>query len=355
MIVVAVVALLSAVPMVASSPSCLDENGRPVDWWIMVKVPTLSMSSDPNAASGYGYIYADKQSPTLKLTDKRLDTNKRGALGGTLAQVYAASQSKHGWLLYNDQTPDDKGHSSYGHLKGDMVFDAGGGFWLVHSVPRFPFARNSSEPYTYPAYAKSYGQSFICLSLSAGNIETVAEGLLLSKPYVYDSNLPAALTRTFPRVNSVLQRDFITREEGKNISIIHTAGGQQFTFFAKNEKWGKDLWSELVAPKLKTSLLIETWMNGATSNKMPSFCKPAHPYDNINVRFITVNGDVSWSETKDHSKWAIADSSGSGYFCVGDINRQFSQANRGGGAVCAAIPQVWSSLRSIITGRDVCS
>ncbi|ELR16856.1 uncharacterized protein ACA1_041930, partial [Acanthamoeba castellanii str. Neff] len=59
MIVVAVVALLSAVPMVASSPSCLDENGRPfkadgkiaVVVRIMVKVPTLSMSSDPNAAS----------------------------------------------------------------------------------------------------------------------------------------------------------------------------------------------------------------------------------------------------------------------------------------------------------------
>jgi hypothetical protein len=32
---------------------------------------------------------------------QRLDTNKRGALGGTLAQVYAASQTKHGWLLYN--------------------------------------------------------------------------------------------------------------------------------------------------------------------------------------------------------------------------------------------------------------
>lgn len=101
-----------------------------------------------------------------------------------------------------------------------------------------------------------------------GNIETVAEGLLLSKPYVYDSNLPAALGSTFPRVNSVLQRNFITgvrvlsscfhlhcthltppmaalltrvvqQEEGKNISIIHTVGGQQFTFFAKNEKWGK--------------------------------------------------------------------------------------------------------------------
>ncbi len=32
---------------------------------------------------------------------QRLDTNKHGALGGTLAQVYAASQTKHGWLLYN--------------------------------------------------------------------------------------------------------------------------------------------------------------------------------------------------------------------------------------------------------------
>ncbi len=31
----------------------------------------------------------------------------------------------------------------------------------------------------------------------------------------------------------------VQQEEGKNISIIHTVGGQQFTFFAKNEKWGK--------------------------------------------------------------------------------------------------------------------
>jgi deoxyribonuclease-2 len=46
-----------------------------------------------------------------------------------------------------------------------MAFDAKGGFWLVHSVPRFPFDRASSEPYTYPAYAKTYGQSFICLTL----------------------------------------------------------------------------------------------------------------------------------------------------------------------------------------------
>jgi hypothetical protein len=108
----------------------------------------------------------------------------------------------------------------------------------------------------------------MCCVAGVGNIETVAEGLLLSKPYVYDSNLPAALSSTFPRVNSVLHRGIsspgcvlshcfhlhcahltppmaalltrvVQQEEGKNISIIHTVGGQQFTFFAKNEKWGK--------------------------------------------------------------------------------------------------------------------
>jgi hypothetical protein len=64
--------------------------------------------------------------------------------------------------LFADQTPDDKQHGSNGHTKGDMAFDANGGFWLVHSVPRFPVATGNS--YGYPAYAKEYGQSFICMS-----------------------------------------------------------------------------------------------------------------------------------------------------------------------------------------------
>jgi hypothetical protein len=84
-----------------------------------------------------------------------------------------------------------------------------------------------------------------------------------------------------------------TQEGGENATAIHTTGGQQFIVFSKNQKWDKvrsnmisfecrgplaclrcvvvgsqDLWSELVTPKLKTNLLIETWMNGATTNKV---------------------------------------------------------------------------------------
>jgi hypothetical protein len=137
---------------------------------------------------------------------------------------------------------------------------------------------------------------------------------------------------------------------------------------------------------------------------MPSFCKPAYPYDNINIRFITVNGDVSWSETKDHSKvppalmsraainahleredsgrsrtraaratsaWGTSTGSSrkpnaeaalyiipisfSPLHSFLNSRRSLAPLLSGLNKVCAAIPQVWSSLRSIITGRDVCS
>jgi deoxyribonuclease-2 len=66
--------------------------------------------------------------------------------------------------IFVDQTPDNKEHTSNGHTKGGMGFDASGGFWLVHSVPRFPVATGGGATYNYPEKEKEYGQSFICMS-----------------------------------------------------------------------------------------------------------------------------------------------------------------------------------------------
>lgn len=58
MTVVAVVALLSTLPKAGASPSCLDENGRPVDWWC---VPTAYNPPPPPTRCGglvqFLYIY----------------------------------------------------------------------------------------------------------------------------------------------------------------------------------------------------------------------------------------------------------------------------------------------------------
>jgi deoxyribonuclease-2 len=39
--------------------SALDENGKPVDWWFMYKVPQLSAGAGTDNATGYEYVYYD--------------------------------------------------------------------------------------------------------------------------------------------------------------------------------------------------------------------------------------------------------------------------------------------------------
>lgn len=84
---------------------------------------------------GYGYAYADTNSPTLKNTNQRLDININGALANTLNQYYKSKLLKDGvgWLAYNDEHPDWSTHSDYGHTKGFMTFNkTSGGFWVIH-------------------------------------------------------------------------------------------------------------------------------------------------------------------------------------------------------------------------------
>jgi deoxyribonuclease-2 len=335
-----------------ASTTCRDENGNPVDWWIILKAPYLRDSSNSDAASGYGYAYADSNAPAFVLTSNRLDTNLNGALGSTLNQIYNADSSRVGWVIYNDQTPDNKEHTSNGHTKGDMAFDANGGFWLVHSVPRFPVATGNGASYGYPAYAKEYGQSFICMSYDLRNINQAAGGFLLNKPHLYDSNIPPQLVSYLPNVQAAINGQFITQQSAANVTALRTLGGTTFLAFAKNEMWNQDLWSALVSPTLKSGLLIESWMDGADSNKMPSFCKPQYTFNNINVRQVALDSTVTWPETKDHSKWAIT--TDASMFCIGDINRQYSQAKRGGGTVCAQNPNIWTAFRKLIASMDSC-
>jgi deoxyribonuclease-2 len=105
-----------------------------------------------------------------------LDENVNGALGSTLSQIYSANTGNIGWLMYNgrklyhgdlteiDQTPDGSQHSSNGHTKGVVGLDANSGFWLVHSVPRFPNETTTTPDYFYPEWETDYGQSFLCMS-----------------------------------------------------------------------------------------------------------------------------------------------------------------------------------------------
>jgi len=256
--------------------------------------------------------------------------------------------------MYNDQPPPhSEAPSTFGHSKGVAAVGSRKGFWLVHSTPHFPAPQSGS--YSFPDSEKDYGQSFLCLSLDTYTMNTVGNAFILNRPYVYSSNLPSAISASVPSFAAVLNGHFNTSTPQANAVTMSTSGRNTFTVFSRNARWNADLYANLVEPVLKTGLLVESWMNGPTDNKMPTFCAGSqYNYSSINIRNVGFSGSCAdWPETKDHSKWAIATGS-TKIFCIGDSNRQFSQAKRGGGTVCASNTNIYNSFQSIIASSDSC-
>jgi len=333
-----------------ASVGCLNPSGKAVDWWVMLKVPYLPDSTDPVASTGYAYAYADANSPYLDYFAQSLNNATSNPLKNTLNQIINADPSKVGWLMYNDESPDGSTHSSYGHTKGDVAFDDNTGFWLIHSVPRWPEAPPAS--YDYPDKEKSYGQSFLCGTFVLNYFDQIAEQFLLNKPYVYSSSMTSYQETALPHMVDVLNKDFNTKTPTASTINIVTKGGVQLRTFAKNGAWNMSLYEDLAEPGIKSGMLVETWQNGS-GGKMPSFCTPEYAYDSINVRELTINSEVSWPETKDHSKWGISYDI-SNWVCIGDINRMYSQNSRGGGTYCFQNSHLYQTILGMISAADYC-
>jgi len=174
------------------SISCRDMVGESVDWWIAYKAPILSASKNPKLLAGYGFAYMDDYTP-FQLSDLTLD-QAEDMLKHTLAVLYTKEAARGvptnrstdsnstaeivpgvdgfhtmastvGHLMYNDQWPSGKTCSACGHTKGVLGFDVNGGFWLVHSTPRFPLEPSIEAFYSFPANERIYGQSYLCITL----------------------------------------------------------------------------------------------------------------------------------------------------------------------------------------------
>uniref|UniRef100_K1PZ27 Deoxyribonuclease-2-alpha n=1 Tax=Magallana gigas TaxID=29159 RepID=K1PZ27_MAGGI len=52
----------------------------------------------------------------------------------------------------------------------------------------------------------------------------------------------------------------------------------------------------------------------------------------INVKEVCFNNNITFSDGVDHSKWAVAKQSP--WICIGDLNREEAQKQRGGLSVC---------------------
>ena len=76
-------------------------------------------------------------------------------------------------LMYNDETPNGTSSESLAHAKGVVAFDGESGFWMTHSIPRFPPL--PKDGYSYPSTGTRYGQTMLCVSLDFKQADLVGK------------------------------------------------------------------------------------------------------------------------------------------------------------------------------------
>ena len=81
------------------------------------------------------------------------------------------------------------------------------GFWLVHSVPKFP--PMVQDGYGYPESGTYYGQMFFCVSFNASQFDAIGLQLRYDDPHVHDSHLPSSFKGHFPNMDSFFAGKFI--------------------------------------------------------------------------------------------------------------------------------------------------
>ena len=362
----AVLALLLRV-QAALGLGCLNSRGSTVDWFFVSKAPGCTDATLP-ACSLLSYNDASTPASPRGLYFSGAESAlSNSALDATLAQASGARNAT-ARVLWNDDppcpfnpsascgSPSTSAGLTNAHSKGVLVSDAGGGFWLTHSWPEWPDLRGFAPAAGGVANASTiYGQSFLCVSLSAAGVEAVATALLRAEPLTYDGFVPVALEQQFPRLVELVGNVRVVTAN-PTVLALNSSGGAGFTFFSKNGVWGKELWADLIAPSLALGgeMLVETWRR---SPQLPSSCNSSDYGNVLNVRQVALNisGSVVLKlYTTDHSKYGI--SAVPSWVCIGDINRMGSQSSRGGGAVCFQhAANLWATLNATFVGVDVCA
>jgi deoxyribonuclease-2 len=334
-----------------------NQDGVSVDWWFIYKLP---INVGPNKDStGFEFLYFDSRGDDgLSLSPISLD-HSESALGLTLDQIFSVS-SDFGYLLWNDEIPSTpenpkpKNKGSKGHTKGILAFSkkTDSGFYLLHSTPRFPIPGAK----VLPEYERKFGQTYLCVSLKNYQTANQIAEILHSQheAQVYASHLP----ETNPEEAIYkFANDLPTPKPAEPTHFqFKTHGGINFNLIAKNKKWskpikgekvGKDFWKDLVGPTLKCNIDVESWRRGIVFGDFDSEIKDiTEDIVDVDLGKIGMIG-YSWAFEKDHAKWGIAPTIEPGYIIISDINRQISQANRGGGGLAFQDSNLWKFLDQI--------
>lgn len=84
------IAILLNLIFVSNSQYCLDKTGKPVDWWVILKVPPTTGNS------GYGYYDSQTSSGSFEYVNTTVDLNV-SSLTQTFAQININQLERVAW------------------------------------------------------------------------------------------------------------------------------------------------------------------------------------------------------------------------------------------------------------------
>ena len=189
------------------------------------------------------YYYNDPDSTKLSKSPNTIEEDSSGAIMNTVMQLYGDLGDSYAYALYNDQTPTGSSSDSRAHSKGLMLFDGEKGFWMVHSVPKWPGAVSQGW---YDISSLTYAQSIMCTTFRLDRLEDIAALQMVQWPLIYSSGISSDLMDDHPQFV-----EWITGSKNKTATNTTTElvsyNGRHMTHYSTSNYCDCDLWGDVGA------------------------------------------------------------------------------------------------------------
>ena len=323
--------------------SCKDPNNNIVDWYLIMLLP---VSSHPEKKLVYMY-YDQETGPNQYDFDEKTfppirDTHEVDGM---------TPKDKVNYFFWNDDTStEDKLSAAYkgkAHSKGGLVYNKDGGYFLMHSLPRFPRRTANNEFVdTLPDNAGIYAQHFLCITANLENNLKIVDTLNIINPQIIINNGDKDNVGESESVIKLIKNRFDQKLPSFKIFDVESIGKKKFTFFSRSKNEENLQFDYHIPDYYKDDFYVETW---SKPTLMDPICDGL--YKVMNVKALKF-GNYSFDNGQEHAKWSVA--AKKDITCFGDLNRTDQKTVRGGNVICIKDKKLAKLMRNAITDRDKC-
>ena len=268
-----------------------------------------------------------------------------------ITKYLISEESDFNYFLWNDDKtvkggPTETVSSTKAHAKGTLIYDSNSGSFLLHSLPRFPTRTSENQILTeLPSNAGSYGQSFLCISITKSTAESIVKMLNCINVNINKAVDSDRVNPSYPNewVINLINNKMDDSCPLQHTRIITSKNGVEFTFYGKNYRNIIIPYDTTMREAYNDDFYVRTWTRPSQAPTQ---------YDKYNlVNVLEVKFDsYSYTSTKEHSKWAI--SGNKNIVCFSDLNHVESQKDRGGHIVCFENEKLHTIMKNAIVSTD---